>query len=55
MSQIIIRESSDFNETSSDNELAEQKMFKDLDKHAKKMLMSKSPSDQRFINIYRVR
>ena len=55
MSQIIIRESSDLIETSSDNELAEQKMNKNLEKHAKTMLISKSPSDQRFINIYRVR
>ena len=55
MSQIIIRESTDFKDTSSDNELNQMILRDDMDRHARKMVWSKADSDKRLLNIYRVR
>ena len=55
MSQIIIRESTDLKDTSSDDELTQMYLRDDMDKHARKMVWSKADSDKRLLNIYRVR
>ena len=43
ISQIVVRESTDFNKTSTDDELASK--LKDLDLFAKKMVVSKDKTD----------
>ena len=50
-----MHESSDFDETSSDDELQEDMRFDDLHIAAKKMLASGKEIDERFIDMYRVR
>ena len=55
MSQIVIRESSDFDETSEDDELESRQYEKDMNLFVQKMVRSKDVVDQRFVNMYRVR
>ena len=55
MSQIVLRESTDFDQTSSDEELKDAKYFNSFDKLVKTMLRSGSPVDNRFINFYQTR
>lgn len=55
MSQIVVHESSDFDFTSTDDELKEEMQFRDLHHSVSQMLKSRSPIDERFINMYRVR
>ena len=55
MSQIVLRESTDFDHTSSDDELKDAKYFNNFDKLVKSMLRSGSPVDRRFINFYQTR
>ena len=55
MSQIVLRESTDFDQTSSDEELKDAKYFNSFDKLVKSMLRSGSPVDNRFINFYQTR
>ena len=55
MSQIVLRESTDIDETSSDEELKDAKYFNNFDKLIKTMLRSGSPVDKRFINFYQTR
>ena len=54
MSQIVVHESSDLNDTSEDDEL-ENLHKNDPKVFAKQMVRSKNSADQRFINMYRVR
>ena len=53
MSQLIIRESSNLEETSEDAELSDYKR-EDM-KYMQRMVASKNEVDQRFIDIYKVR
>ena len=55
MSQIVLRESTDLDQTSSDEELREIQYFKNFDKQVKIMLRSGTPIDKRFINFYQTR
>ena len=55
MSQIVIRESTDFDQTSSDEELREMNYFKNFKRFAKKMLQNGTPLDHRLINHYQIR
>ena len=55
MSQIVIHESSDFDHTTTDEELKEEMKFRDLYHSVKKMLNTGAEIDERFINMYRVR
>jgi hypothetical protein len=53
MSQMVIRESSNLDETSSDSELSDWQ--RDNMDYAKNMTMSVDKVDERLINIYRIR
>jgi len=55
MSKMIVRESSDFEKTTSDDELNEQKERKDFLLSTKRLIMSSKKTDQRFMNILNVR
>ena len=55
MSQIVIRESTDFSQTSSDEELSEIKYFSRFNKFVKMMFRSGTPLDHRLINLYQTR
>ena len=53
MSQMVIRESSNLDETSSDAELSDWQ--KDNMQYVKKMAQSSSKVDNKLINLYRIR
>lgn len=53
MSQMIIRESSNLDDTSSDSELSDWQ--RDNMEYAKNMTMSTDKVDERLINVYRIR
>ena len=53
MSQMVIRESSNLEETSSDNELSDWQ--RDNMAYAKRMAQSSNTVDQRLLNFYRIR
>ena len=56
MSRLIVNESTDFDETSDDDELEmKQSYVKDLNFFTEKLVKSKEKTDQRFINLYRIR
>ena len=55
MSRMVVRESSDFEKTSSDEELDEQKGRKDFLLSTKRLVMSSNKTDQKFMNILKVR
>ena len=50
-----MRESSDFEETSSDEELGESKERKDFLFSSKRLMLSSNKTDQRFMNIFKIR
>ena len=54
MSQLVIRESSNLEETSSDDELSDLQ-GKDTMDYAKNMTLSDNKIDERLINLYRIR
>ena len=51
----MVHESSDFEHTSTDDELKEEMQFRDLYHSTKQMLNTGAEIDERFINMYRVR
>jgi hypothetical protein len=55
MSRMILRESSDFEKTTSDEELDEKKERKDFLPSTKRLIRSSKMTDQRFMNIFKVR
>ena len=50
-----MRETSNFDETSSDNELEEQKNQRNLEIFTKQLMRSRAKTDKRFINIFQLR
>ena len=54
MSQLIIRESTDFDQSSADSELSDWQNDKNMD-YARKMTSSVDLVDKRFINMYLLR
>ena len=54
MSRVVARESSDFTNTSSDEELDEEKERNNFRISAKRLIRSADKTDKRFINIFRV-
>ena len=55
MSRMIVRESTDFEETSSDEELGESKERKDFLLSSNRLMKSSNKTDQRFMNIFKIR
>ena len=55
MSQIVLHESTEFDQTSSDDELKDAKYFNNFDKLVKTMIRNGTPVDKRFINFYQNR
>ena len=55
MSQIVLHESTEMDQTSSDEELREIQYFKNFEKQVKIMLRSGTPIDKRLINVYQTR
>ena len=55
MSHIVVHESSDFDETSSDDELQQDIRYNDLYLAGRQMLASGTEIDERFISMYLVR
>jgi len=53
MSQLVIRDSSNLEETSSDEELSDWQ--NDDMAYVKRMMESKNPSDQRLLKLYQVK
>ena len=54
MSQVVVRESSDFESTSSDEELDHKKERNNFIISAKRLIRSSDKTDKRFINIFKV-
>ena len=55
MSRVAIRESTDFDVTTDDDELESKQFEKDMNLFVRRMVKSTDQIDQRFINLYRVR
>ena len=55
MSQIVLHESTEWDQTSSDEELREIQYFKNFEKQVKMMLRRRTPIDKRLINFYHTR